>query len=179
MLSPTLLFTVNLAAPIVKRCFALLTLTLTPTFFSFGGLHGKAFEWKECSVQSRGTPLGANTRCASVILIGCLFDLACARTKRDCWFLAFVVCSHSNFASGATTFGETVAESQLGGTESDRDLAVIQDRKGRGHSLNSSPLCLGVPVLPVRQSDHRNHGATSDGGNAQETAPPGIHPAWS
>ncbi len=66
-------------------------------------------------------------------------------------------------------FGETVAESQLGGTESGRDIAVIQGSKGRGHSLNSSPLYLGVPVLPVRQSDHRNHGATSDDGNAQET----------
>ena len=62
-------------------------------------------------------------------------------------------------------FGAKVAESQLGGTESDRDIAVIQGRKGRGSS-NSSALCLGVPVLPVRQSDHRNHGATSDGGNA-------------
>jgi hypothetical protein len=65
-------------------------------------------------------------------------------------------------------FGETVAESQLGGTESGRDIAVIQGSNRRGHSLNSSPLRLGVPVLPVRQSDHRNHGATSDGGNTQE-----------
>jgi hypothetical protein len=33
-------------------------------------------------------------------------NLACASTKRDYWFVAFVVRSHSTFASGATMFGE-------------------------------------------------------------------------